>query len=124
MRSLVMTDLNRQRLAEFLIIEDAVIAIPTFALMHMIEADQSAPIADARPGRRWHMTSFLTYLVSVAASFTDGLCPTIEAGPGSSMYYLAQLNRKVTASKLADVLGMDREAVREALRDHLTFPDA
>lgn len=125
MRSLTMSDMNRQRLAEFLIIEDqAVITIPSFALMHLAEADQSAPIASAMPGRRWTMKGFLAWLVSVAASYTDGLCPEIESGPGSTMFHTALLNRHVTATALANVLEMTTDEARDALRDHLTFPDA
>lgn len=129
MRSLYLLDMNGQRLAEYLIIENRVIAIPSFAMMDIVAQDAMAPIAQiGRPGWRTDPLNFAGYLVSVAAAHKDDprLALTIQTGhiePGG-MYEDARLNHELTADALAKVLGLPVDQVREKLRNHLSFPDA
>lgn len=114
-KSLIMTDANGQRLAEFLVMDEIVISIPSFALMHITENDQSAPIGAARPGRRWQIDFFIRYLVDVCAQYKhEPLVPSIDG---------VILDTLVNAGSLARLTGNSVEYVREVLANHLTFPD-
>lgn len=121
-RSLRMLDANGQKLAEFLIIDERVISIPSFCLMHLIENDYSQALARAMPGRRWQLDYFVRYLIDVCAQYkNDPFPPMIESA--NDGYVGFNLDGHVDCRALADLVGVMDERVRGILRNHLTFPD-
>lgn len=121
-RSLRMLDANGQKLAEFLIIDERVISIPSFCLMHLIENDYSQALARAMPGRRWQLDYFVRYLIDVCAQFkNESFSPFIESS--NDGYVGFNLDGRVDCRALADLVGVADETVRQILINHLTFPD-
>jgi hypothetical protein len=118
--TIMISDMNGQNIAQFLMFDDQVIGIPMTSLTAEYLKNQNLPTW-VPPGCRYTRGGFLDYLAraAIAVEYPASFSATRSGGN----YSMVHLTRYMHAEDLAAVTGYDLEEVRKFMAGHLTFSE-